>query len=586
MIKPVMSTARALTRVVLIRHYGLQCCGSSILQKKSKFINVFTRQFHHPTEKNVVASNYPDIVLPNCTITDFIWKDLDRWADKTAVVCGITGRGYTYAQAHKMSTTFAASLRNKLKLREDDCVAVMLPNCPEFPLAALGSLHAGCIVTTVNPIYKSEEVSRQLKNSKAKAIVTTKECYPEVKKAIEELKQSITIILIDSDDLPEGAIKFAEFVENFNEDTDCLRNIKRTINDTVFLPYSSGTTGLPKGVELTNKNIIANCMQMQSGKITIVHPTTDTYQDVSLCVLPFFHIYGLVVTLLSKLSMGVKVVTLPKFSPDTFLNAQAKYKGNVLFVVPPIVLFLSSHRNVTHEHLDPIKTIMSGAAPLAASDVARFLKKTRTNVAFMQGYGMTETSPVVLMQERGTVNYASVGSPTPNTDAKIVDLEDENNVLGPNKVGELWVRGPQIMKGYYENPKANEDIFRPGGWMRTGDMAYYDENDAFYITDRLKELIKVKGYQVAPAELEAILRTHPELSDAAVIGIPHQYHGEVPKAFVVKKKGKSPTAESIMEFVESKVASYKKLGELMFVESIPKSAAGKILRREVKARFT
>lgn len=142
------------------------------------------------------------------------------------------------------------------------------------------------------------------------------------------------------------------------------------------------------------------------------------------------------------------------------------------------------------------------------------------------------------------------------------------------------------MKGYYENPKANEDIFRPGDWMRTGDMAYYDDNDAFYITDRLKELIKVKGYQVAPAELEAILRTHPDLSDAAVIGIPHQYHGEIPKAFVVKKSGKSPTAENVMEFVASKVASYKKLGELMFVESIPKSAAGKILRREVKSRFT
>lgn len=229
---------------------------------------------------------------------------------------------------------------------------------------------------------------------------------------------------------------------------------------------------------------------------------------------------------------------------------------------------------------------MSGAAPMGTPDAERFTARA-PGVEFVQGYGLTETSPVVLMSSVGSKNYASVGEPMPNTQAKVVDLSDPTRTgLGPNKVGELLVRGPQIMRGYHNRKEATEEMLLEDGWLRTGDMAYYDENNHFYITDRLKELIKVKGFQVPPAELEELLRDHPKVADAAVIGIPHPVNGEVPRAFVVAKNGTPVTEKELQEFVAGKVASYKRLdGGVEFMDAIPKSATGKILRRELKVKY-
>lgn len=246
-------------------------------------------------------------------------------------------------------------------------------------------------------------------------------------------------------------------------------------------------------------------------------------------------------------------------------------------------MFMGNSNMVQPKHTDSIKYIMSGAAPMGASDAERFNLKA-PNAQFFQGYGLTESAPVVLVNSIGNKNYASVGRPGANTEAKIVLLDDPNMLgVGPNITGELWVRGPQIMKGYHNNDKATKETVTPDGWLRTGDIGYYDENYEFYITDRLKELIKVKGFQVAPAELEEILRDHPKISDAAVIGIPDERSGELPRAFVVPKVTDEITEKEIQDYVAKKVAVYKKLdGGVTFVTSIPKNATGKILRRELK----
>lgn len=246
---------------------------------------------------------------------------------------------------------------------------------------------------------------------------------------------------------------------------------------------------------------------------------------------------------------------------------------------------MSNYDKVEPKHTKSIRYVMSGAAPLGQTDAERF-NLIAPNASFFQGYGLTEASPVVLMSSLGSLNYSSVGYPTPDTEAKIVLVNDEHNRgVGPHISGELWVRGPQIMKGYHNNDKATAETITPEGWLRTGDIGHYDDNHEFYITDRLKELIKVKGFQVPPAELEEILRDHPDITDAAVIGIPHHNAGELPRAYVVRKNP-NITEKDIKDYVAKKVAEYKRLeGGVEFIDAIPKNATGKILRRELKKKF-
>lgn len=290
--------------------------------------------------------------------------------------------------------------------------------------------------------------------------------------------------------------------------------------------------------------------------------------------------------MISKLAQGVKIVSLPTFTPESFLNVMEKYKGTVLHLVPPIVLFLANFDKIEKKHTESINLIMSGAAPMGGSDVDRLFKRV-PNTKFFQAYGLTEAAPAVLMNFADNHNYASVGQPCPNTEVKIVAVGDSTyKGLGPNQNGELMIRGPQVMSGYHNNETATKETLTEDGWLRTGDIAYYDENHEFYITDRLKELIKVKGFQVAPAELEEILRSHPGVADAAVIGIPHPTSGEVPRAFIVKRPNQEVNEQELQEFVAQKVAVYKKLhGGVQFLDAIPKNNTGKIMRRSIKEKY-
>ncbi|XP_039757195.1 4-coumarate--CoA ligase 1 [Pararge aegeria] len=537
------------------------------------------------TQDGIIKSPYKPIEIPNNTLYHYVWHNLDKWPERTMAVCAETGRGYTYEQAFKLSHTFAANLRKKLKIRDGDTVMIMLPNVPDFPLVAMGILEAGGVISTINPVYKPHEVQRQLLMSDAKVIVTLPSLIEVVKQALKLAKVDIPIIVVktNGEPIPEGTIAFNELSEDVYVDLSCLKEVRRDSKDICFLPYSSGTTGLPKGVELTHRNIVVNCEQFNEPKIRCHEDTTDTHQDVVLAVLPFFHIYAATAIMFHKMSQGIKLVTLAKFQPEVFLHTLENHKVNWLFVAPPLVLLMTNHPLASSNTYRYIDNVINGAAGMAASDVERFLSKVQRQIRYNQGYGLTETSPVIALGHKDIEDYGVVGNAVPNTEMMVVDAELRS--LGPNQLGELLVRGPQVMKGYRNNPEANADVFTGDGWFRTGDLAMVDENGVLKVCDRLKELIKVKGFQVPPAELEALLRDHPAVSDAAVVGVPHATKGESPKAFVALKPGKNASAKDLCGFVADKVASYKRIDDVLFIDSIPRSAAGKILRKDLKAKY-
>ncbi|GBP88151.1 Probable 4-coumarate--CoA ligase 3 [Eumeta japonica] len=482
-----------------------------------------------------------------------------------------------------MSMSLAASLRTKLKLQDNDIVAIILPNVPEYPCALLGVMQAGCIATTANPAYNSDEIQRQLEMVKVKAVIASNFSYPRIVQALKNMKKNVPVILIDNE-VPEGAIKFAELAEDLNIDINCLKSIQRSSNDVAVIPFSSGTTGLPKGVVLTHGNIVSTGQAISLSEVVAIEETTETYQAVLPAVLPFFHIFGLSIVMLNQMYMGVKLVTMPMFKPELFLEVLVKYKASCLFCVPPMAVFLGKHPAVSPQHLQYLENMICGAAPLAETDVQALSAKNK-NIIIRQGFGLTETGGAATIGHRRDTNHASVGHTLSCSEIKIADL-NTGEALGPGQEGEIWVRGSNVMRGYFDNPEANAETFSPGGWFKTGDIGRYDDGKYLYITDRLKELIKVKGFQVPPAELEALLRTHPKVLDCAVIGIPDTIQGEVPKAFLVPQPGQSVSTEEVKEYVNAKVTSYKKIKEVQLVDSIPKNPAGKILRKELKQKYS
>ncbi|CAG9788309.1 unnamed protein product, partial [Diatraea saccharalis] len=436
-------------------------------------------------------------------------------------------------------------------------------------------------MTTFNPLYTEHEVQRQLELSDVKLMIAYEDYIPVVKEAFKHAKKNIPIISIRKDKpLLENVTSFQELVEDNHIDLSILKQVNRTPSDIAIIPYSSGTTGLPKGVELTNRNLVANFEQQNTG-IRQYRYTKETHQDTALVILPLFHLYGLGIIMLHKMSAGVKLLTLPKFQPDTFLNSLKVHRSNIVYLVPPMVLFLGTSPQVTPEHLASVRSITVGAAPLPVADAEKMISRSQnSNLIITQGYGMTEAGPLVTMTLPDRTNYESAGYPLPNIKLRVVDDNMKN--LGPCQAGELLIKGPNVMKGYRNNPVANNQVFAEGGWYRSGDIANIDESGLVYVTDRLKELIKVKGYQVPPAELENVLKEHPAVHDAAVIGIPDTNLGERPKAFVVTTPGVKVKEQEIIDFVSKRVAPYKKIRDIVFVDSIPKSVSGKILRKMLR----
>lgn len=496
MIRGVSSRIAQLNNVsnAVKKSWRKQCVQALSTKSQFKYLEDYVFPPENGFEQNSLYGT--KLQVPHTTLEQYVWDSFTQWANKTAVICGVTGRSYTYGQLRDHCAALAIRLQQKCKFTPGDTLAICLPNMPEFPLIALGAVEAGLVVTTINPIYTADEISRQLIDSDTKIVFGTASNFAVLQQATLLAKKQIPIVCVrasQDESIPAGAIDFAELSNPTGVHFSTLQHHNRQPDDVVFLPYSSGTTGLPKGVQLTHTNIVSNSemLKVPTGLCAVVEPTTDSFQDVLPCVLPFFHIYGLTVTMTSKLEQGCKLVTLPAFKPETFINSLTEHKGSVLHLVPPIILYLSGNDTVKPEHLLSIRNIFSGAAPMGAPDAERMMAKA-PQIQFAQGYGLTETSPVVMLGPMGSKNYASVGSPPVSTQAKIVALNDPTNTaLGPNENGELLVRGPQIMKGYHNNKQATDEILTEGGWLRTGDIAHYDENFQFYITDRLSNHISL-----------------------------------------------------------------------------------------------
>jgi acyl-CoA synthetase (AMP-forming)/AMP-acid ligase II len=439
------------------------------------------------------------------------------------------------------------------------------------------------VTSPINSLYTPEEIAFQLKDSGAKVLVTISMFLDRAQAAVD--KQPVDEIIV-----MDGAEGHASLLDLLGTDAPSVSVDIDTADDLVTLPYSSGTTGLPKGVMLTHRNLVANVAQCR--------PLFDLQEgdERVIAVLPFFHIYGLTVLMNQGLAWGCAVVTLPRFDLEQFLRAIQDHKITRAYVAPPILVALAKHPLVDSFDLSSLRTITSGAAPLdeslAQAVETRLRRGAPDGVVVAQGYGMTELSPVSHTTPEaghepdgaGPTPKGSVGYAIPNTECRLIDPATGEDAA-PGQRGELWVRGPQVMKGYLNNPSATAGTLDDEGWLHTGDVAIVDDEGRYTVVDRVKELIKYKGYQVAPAELEAVLLNNPHIADAAVIGVLDTESGEeLPKAFVVRAPGSSITEDDIKAYMAEHVAPHKKIRLVEFIEQVPKSAAGKILRKDLKSR--
>ncbi|WP_370326449.1 4-coumarate--CoA ligase family protein [Euzebya sp.] len=514
----------------------------------------------------VHASPLPDAEIPGGALTPYVLERAAGLGDKPALIDGPSGRTLTYAQLAGGIAALAGGLRAR-GFGPGDVLAVMAPNLPEYAIVFHGVARAGGAVTTINPTYTASEVHHQLTDSGATILVTIGMFLGTAQTAVEGTSVTEVYTL----DEVEGARHVSELFGS-----PLAEQVEVADDDVVVLPYSSGTTGLSKGVVLTHRNLIANIAQTVSA--------ADLTEDESLvAVLPFFHIYGMQVLMNAGLRVGATIITMPRFDLEQFLQLNDRHGCTRAYVAPPIVVALAKHPLVDDYDLSALDQIVSGAAPLSAEvgeEAAR-----RLGCEVVQGYGMTELSPVSHMTPPGGYKPGSVGVTAPNTECAIVDPVSGES-LGTDADGELWVRGPQVMKGYLNNPEATAATIDDDGWLHTGDIARIDADGHVYIVDRLKELIKYKGFQVPPAELEALLLTHPDVADAAVIGLADDEAGEIPVGYVVAKAGASLEPADVMAFVAEQVAHYKQIRQIHVVDEIPKSASGKILRRVLKDQAT
>jgi acyl-CoA synthetase (AMP-forming)/AMP-acid ligase II len=509
----------------------------------------------------IIKGPYQDVPIPETALTPFVLHRARELGDKPALIDGPTGRKVSYSELADSIAIAAHNLAQR-GFKKGDVFGILSPNCPEYAIAFHAVATLGGIVTPINPLYTKHEIAHQLKDSGARFLATVPGC---AEKAVEAVQHGLIEEVFVFGTTP-GATPFDSLLVDNGRAEQVEIDPRK---DLIALPYSSGTTGLPKGVMLTHHNLVANICQMEG--LCYFYET-----DTLICVLPLFHIYGLVVVLNMGLYSGSTIVLMPRFDLESFLQAVQDYEVTLAHLVPPIVLALSKHPIVDNYRLPNLKTIFSGAAPLG-EDLTRACMD-RLGITVRQGYGMTETSPVTHSSPAPPldIKFGSVGVPAPNTECKIIDLET-GAPLGPGEKGEVCVRGPQVMIGYLNNPEATALTIDAEGWLHTGDIGYVDEDGHFFIVDRAKELIKYKGLQVAPAELEAVLLAHPSVADAAVIPYPDDEAGEVPKGIIVLKEPIEPQA--LLEFVAERVAPHKRIRHLEFVDKIPKSPSGKILRR-------
>ncbi|WEW60033.1 hypothetical protein PRK78_005516 [Emydomyces testavorans] len=544
-------------------------------------------------------SSYPPIDIPDVDIWTLLFNRSGREFpdDKIIYQDAETGRSYTFEQVRSTALDFGKGLKANWAWKKGDVLAVFSPNTIDIPPLTWGTHWAGGVVTPANPAYTVDELAFQLKGTKARVLATQMSCLPTAIKAAKKAGiPEDQIILIGDERHPTAKHKHFTSIQNISRATRYAKTKIDPANDLAFLVYSSGTTGVPKGVMLSHKNIVTNIYQLKAGEEGNLtwNGGADGKGDRLLAFLPFYHIYGLTCLVHKAIFSGLHLVVMAKFDIERWCSHVQNYRVTFSYIVPPVVLMLTKHPIVDKYDLSSLRMMNSGAAPLTRELVESTY--ARIKCAVKQGYGLSETSPTThtLPWSDWRRRAGSVGKLLPNLEAKYMTSPEDGSEpqeVPVGETGELYVRGPNVFLGYLDNPAATAACLSPDGWFRTGDVGHEDSEGFVYITDRVKELIKYKGFQVAPAELEGLLTDHEAVVDAAVIGIESAEHGtEVPRAYIVPnpeiippERRTAEEGETIGLWLHAKVAPYKRLrGGIRFVDEIPKSASGKILRRLLK----
>ncbi|KAI5417179.1 4-coumarate--CoA ligase 1 [Lathyrus oleraceus] len=507
------------------------------------------KRFNGVEQEFIFRSKLPDIeISTHLPLHSYCLENLSKFHNRPCLINGDTGESFTYSDVHLTVRKIASGL-NTIGVNQHDVIMLVLSNSPEFALAFLGASYRGAVITTANPLYSSSELAIQAVATKTKLIVTQSAYVSKINEFAK--RNNIKIVCIDdSSSLEEDVVDFSVLT---NADENEVPEVKINTNDVVALPFSSGTSGLPKGVMLTHKNLVTTISQLVDGENP--HQYTNE-EDVLLCVLPMFHIYALNSILLCGIRSGAAVLILEKFEFKT---------------------------------LQLIEKMITGAAPMGM-ELEQAVKDMMPQIVLGQGYGMTEAGPLsvslAFAKEPFKTKPGACGTVVRNAEMKIVDIETDAS-LPRNKAGEICIRGTKVMKGYLNDPEATKKTIDKDGWLHTGDIGLIDDDDELFIVDRLKEMIKCKGFQVAPAELEALLIAHPNISEAAVVPLTlkAEVGEQVPVAFVVRSNGSKITEDEIKQYISQKVVLYKRIHRVYFMDAIPKAASGKILRKELTARL-
>lgn len=520
----------------------------------------------------IYESRYPEVGTVDQFLHERVLGDAAQRGGRPALIDVHNGRTVTYAELSALVEGLAAGLAAD-GVRKGDVVALHSPNTVLFPVVLYGAVTAGAAVTTVSPLASPDEIAKQLIDSAAAVMISVSALLEPARAAVEmvrrETGRAVEILVCD---VAAGHRSVMSLIR----EGVVPAVVGDPATDIAVLPYSSGTTGVPKGVMLTHSNLCTNLAQMNR-----LHRVDEG--DRIIAILPFFHIFGLTALLNNALQRGATVFVHARFDLEEFLTSLERDRITHAYVAPPVMLALAKHPRVADLDLSALRSVISAAAPLDAG--VQTAVADRLGVEIGQAYGMTELSPASHIHADGNHDepVACIGHLLPSTQARLVDPLTGRDVP-TGEPGEVWIRGPQVMKGYLGRPSETDATIDGDGWLHTGDIGRVDEAGNWFIVDRVKELIKYKGYQVAPAELEAVLLAHPDIADAAVIGVLDDDGNEVPKAFVVVMPGSALTADKVMAFVAGKVAPYKKVRRVEFITTVPKAASGKILRRELRDR--
>ncbi|XP_055700083.1 uncharacterized protein LOC129799857 [Phlebotomus papatasi] len=513
------------------------------------------------------------------SLGELLFFQLNNNQDKIGIIDGLTGRKITYREIKEKALHLAEFFRQN-GIKAGDVIGICSENRIEFPFTIYAAFLIGATITTINLLYTEREMNHTIQLTRPKVIFGSELVVERLQDVSRKFSFIEKIIQYGDTPIVKGILVFEDILKDrrYAKPEEEHVNPPEDLNRNALIMMSSGTTGLPKGVQITEANILATLGHSVDSRNELYEEDEEL---IILSIIPWFHVYGLM-TLISSSIGGITLISLPRFEERLFLSCIEKYKATHSFMVPPLMVFMAKHPLVDKYDLSSLKELYCGAAPLSKEVENAVMARIPNLKAIRQGFGLSETTLSVLSTREAKTKPGSVGIIAIGTSCKVIDPET-GKILGPNQPGELCFKGPQIMKGYVGNDAATRDTIDSEGWFHTGDVGYYDEDKFFFIVDRLKELIKYKAFQVPPAELEALLMSHPKIADAAVIGLPDEIAGELPLAFVVKQPNVEVTEQEIKDYIAGKVTNYKQLrGGVRFIDEIPKNLSGKILRRELR----